>query len=103
MCRAANYVGGCQAGFAQRLNRGCRVALAEFGAVGIHDQRMMIERERLPALQQARQQDLSSGRWQQVVSPDDPVDTVAKIVNHDGELISPLAEPVTDDRVAALC
>ena len=46
--------------------------------------------------------DLPAGRRQQVLAPDHDIDPMLHIIHDDGELVSPLPEPVAHEQVAAL-
>jgi D-aminopeptidase len=64
----------------------------------------MVQKHRcLSAAEQPRQPDLTAGRRKQILPADDEVDPLAPIVHGDGELIRPVAQPVADQHVAALC
>jgi hypothetical protein len=63
---------------------------------------MVPERSRPLAPEQACEPDLAAGGRQQVFAADHEVDPLSVVVDGDGELIRPVAEPIADHDVAAL-
>ena len=54
------------------------------------------------APEEPREAKLSTGGGEEILPPDHEIDPLFPVVDGDGELIGPLAEPVADEEVAAL-
>lgn len=78
------------------------VGLTQLAAVRAPEQRMMDEARHLSAPEQGGKSHLSPCAGEEILTADDGIHSEEEIIHGDGELIGPLAEPITDQQVTAL-
>jgi hypothetical protein len=66
------------------------------------DQRVVQENRWAGPTEQPRQPELPAGRGQQIASPNDQVYFLAGIVHYHGEMVGPISQAVSEEKIAAL-
>jgi hypothetical protein len=62
----------------------------------------MQEQRRIGPPEQTGQTELSPGGSQQITSSNDQIYVLACVIHHDGEVVGPIAQPVSQEEITAL-